>query len=64
MRHDPEGESLTAMKARLRDLENTKLIYLDDLSIVRLRRELRAKVTELEKRQALAEPEVQAVAAD
>lgn len=57
---------LAAMKALLRDLENTKLIYPDGLNIVRLRRDLRAKITELEKAQntTVQDSETHTTAAD
>lgn len=67
MCHVPQGATpLAAMKALLRDLENTKLIYPDGLNIVRLRRDLRAKITELEKAQntPVQDSESQATAAD
>ena len=44
MRHTPKGESVAALKALLRDLENTKLIFPDDISILKLRRDLRTKI--------------------
>jgi len=49
----PEGESLAAIKALLRDLQTAKLIYPDDLSILSLKRSLKAKIAELEKRQGI-----------
>ena len=51
MCHVPQAAPLAGMKALLRDLENTKLIYPDGLNIIRLKRDLRAKITELEKAQ-------------
>jgi hypothetical protein len=51
MRHVSEAQSLTALKALLRDLENTKLIYPDDISILSLKRDLKAKIASLEKPQ-------------
>ena len=54
------------MKALLKDLENTKLIYPGGLNIVRLKRDLRAKITELEKAQntLVQDTEPRATAAD
>ena len=51
MRHIPEGEPVSAMKALLHDLENTRLIFPDDISILSLRRDLRARIAEFEKAQ-------------
>ena len=65
MRHVAEGGSVAAIKALLRDLENTQLIYPDGLSILSLRRDLKAKIAELEKCQVtLADPDAQAMATD
>jgi hypothetical protein len=52
MLHIPQGEPLAAMKALLHDLQNTKLIFPDDISILSLRRELRARIAECEKVQS------------
>ena len=62
----PQAAPLAAMKALLRDLENSKLIYPDDLNIVRLKRDLCAKITELEKAQntPVQDSEPHAMAAD
>ena len=49
MRHVSEAETLTALKDLLRDLENTKLIYPDDISILSLKRDVKAKIASLEK---------------
>jgi len=51
MRHIPEGKQVAAMKALLQDLENATLIFPDDISILSLRRELRARIAELEEAQ-------------
>ena len=51
MRHVSEAEPLTALKALLCDLENTKLIYRDDISISSLKRDLKARIASLEKTQ-------------
>jgi len=50
---------LAALKALLRDLNDAKLMYPGDVSIVRLRRELMAKIAELEKKVPVIEPRVQ-----
>ena len=52
-----EREMLDAMKASLRDLQNVKLLSPSDLDILSLRRELRAKIADLEKRETLADAE-------
>ena len=49
MNHIPEDEPIAAIKALLRDLENTKLIFPDDVSILSLRRELKARIAQFEK---------------
>jgi hypothetical protein len=51
VRHVPKPALLNAMKNRLHDLENVKLISPDDLDIVDEKRILRQKITELEKEQ-------------
>ena len=51
MRHVHQTELLAAMKSNLRDLENIRLLGPDDLEILTLRRYLRARIAELEKRQ-------------
>lgn len=48
---------LDAMKASLRDLQNVKLLSPNDLDILSLRRELRAKIADLEKREKLSNAE-------
>ena len=63
MHHTLEGESVAALKALLRDLENTRLIFPDDISILNLRRDLRAKIANFEKAQG-TECEAEAMAAD
>lgn len=52
-----DREMLDAMKASLRDLQNVKLLGPNDLDILSLRRELRAKIADLEKREKLSEAE-------
>jgi hypothetical protein len=49
MRHVLKPELLEALKGRLRDLENTKLISPDDLGIVDQKRVLRQQIAALEK---------------
>jgi hypothetical protein len=66
MPHVFKAERITALKALLRDLENTRLIYPDDIDILSLKRDLKTKIASLEKTQ---EPivegcEAQAMAAD
>jgi hypothetical protein len=56
------AESLVAMKALLRDLENTNLIYPEDLSIYSLRQSLTNKITELESQNPARSEQVRAVA--
>jgi hypothetical protein len=56
------AESLVAMKALLRDLENTNLIYPEDLSIFSLRKSLTKKITELETQNSAASEQVHALA--
>lgn len=55
MRNVPEAEPLIALKTLLRDLENTKLIYPDDISILSLKRDLTAKIASLKKQQPIIE---------
>jgi len=66
MRYVFEAQSLTALKALLRDLENSKLIYPDDLSILSLKRDLKKKIAALEEAQnaVVEECEAHAMAAD
>ena len=45
---------LSALKALLRDLENTKVIYPAGLNILTLKHDLRRKIAELEKMQRTA----------
>lgn len=52
-----DREMLDAMKASLRDLQNVKLLSPNDLDILSLRRELRAKIADLEKREKLSNAE-------
>ena len=49
MRLLPKVELLEVMRAALRDLDNLKLLNPSDLYILRVRRNLRAKVDELER---------------
>ena len=49
MRHVLKPELLEALKGRLRDLENAKLISPDDLDIIDQKRILRRKITKLER---------------
>ena len=51
MRHVPQAEMLAAMKDGLRNLENIELLSPNDLEILSERRDLRAKIAELEKHQ-------------
>jgi hypothetical protein len=51
MRPAYQPEPLAALKAFLHDLKDAKLMYPGDISIVRLRRNLMAKIAELENRQ-------------
>jgi len=57
---------IKALKALLRDLENTKLIYPDDINVLRLKRELKAKIDSLEKtpQPIVQKREAKAMAAD
>ncbi len=48
MRHVLQPELLDAMKACLRDLENVKTVSPDDPQLVKLKQNLRKKITELE----------------
>jgi hypothetical protein len=50
MRHFHQPALLGAMKDRLRDLENVKLISPDDLDIIDQKRILRQKIGELERK--------------
>ena len=49
MRHVLKPELLEALKGRLRDLENAKLISPDDLDIIDQKRVLREQIAALEK---------------
>ena len=49
MRHIPQAEMLAAMKDSRRELENMKLLSPNDLNVLSLRRDLRAKISELER---------------
>jgi len=49
MHHIPKDEPIMAIKALLHDLENTKLIFPDDISILSLRRDLKARIAQFEK---------------
>ena len=49
MRLLPKVELLEVMRAALRDLDNLKLLNPSDLYILRVRRNLRAKIDELER---------------
>jgi len=55
MQDFPEDEPIAAMKALLHDLENTKLIFPDDISILSLRRDLRARIAQFEARATSAD---------
>ncbi len=48
MRHVLQPELLDAMKACLRDLENVKTVSPNDPQLVKLKQNLRKKITELE----------------
>ena len=48
MHHPLEPELLDAMKDCLRDLENVKTVSPDDPQLVKLKQNLRKKITELE----------------
>ena len=50
MRQETEADPVDGLKACLRELEQIRLIYPDDLTILRLKRHLRAKIAELEVR--------------
>jgi len=52
-----DREILDAMKASLRDLQNVKLLSPNDLDILSLLRELRAKIADLEEREEFADVE-------
>ena len=49
MRLLPKVELLEVMKASLRDLDNLKLLNPSDPYVLRVRRNLRAKIDELER---------------
>ena len=66
MRHLSKTEPITALKALLRNLEHTRLIYPDDINVLRLKRELKTRIDSLEKHKQprVGKRETQATAAD
>ncbi len=51
MRHIPRAELLEALRQSLRDLEKIKLLSPDDLHIIEVRRNLKAKIAAMEAQQ-------------
>ena len=65
MRHVPKSEILEAMRDSLLALDNMKLLSPNDLEILSRRRDLRAKIADLEENQGPADGvEAKAMAAN